>query len=142
MRIGQLAGFSLSLGQLIWPMFAAGWVLSLIERGRAAWARLQPTLREPLAIVDHGTTREFGPGELSLREGTFTYPGQSAPALAGVSVAVAAGATLGIVGPTVCGKSTLVHLLMRRFAPDTGAIRHNGRLLAAYTLDAWSGGMS
>src|SRR5258706_837236 len=142
MTIGQLTAFSLYLGQLIWPMFAAGWVLSLIERGRAAWARLQPTLREPLAIVDHGTTREFGPGELSLREVTFTYPGQSAPALAGVSVAVAAGATLGIVGPTGCGKSTLVHLLLRHYAPDTGAIRHDGRLLADYTLDALRGGMS
>jgi ATP-binding cassette subfamily B protein/ATP-binding cassette subfamily C protein/ATP-binding cassette subfamily B multidrug efflux pump len=39
--IGQLTAFTMYLGQLIWPMFAAGWVLSLLERGRAAWARLR-----------------------------------------------------------------------------------------------------
>ncbi|HEY9107900.1 MAG TPA: ABC transporter transmembrane domain-containing protein, partial [Roseateles sp.] len=42
--IGELAAFTMYLGQLIWPMFAAGWVLALLERGRAAWARLAPVL--------------------------------------------------------------------------------------------------
>jgi ABC-type multidrug transport system fused ATPase/permease subunit len=45
------------LGQLIWPMFAAGWVLSLLERGKAAWQRLQPVLDAPLAVDDHGTSQ-------------------------------------------------------------------------------------
>ena len=40
LTIGALTSFTMYLGQLIWPMFAAGWVLSLIERGRAAWQRL------------------------------------------------------------------------------------------------------
>jgi ATP-binding cassette subfamily B multidrug efflux pump len=48
------------LGQLIWPMFAAGWVLSLLERGKAAWERLQPVLDAPLAVDDHGTRRARG----------------------------------------------------------------------------------
>ena len=38
LTVGQLTSFSLYLGQLIWPMFAAGWVLSLLQRGKAAWA--------------------------------------------------------------------------------------------------------
>ncbi|WP_413858907.1 hypothetical protein [Candidatus Aalborgicola defluviihabitans] len=43
LSIGALTAFSMYLGQWIWPMFA-GWVLALIERGRAAWGRLQPVL--------------------------------------------------------------------------------------------------
>ena len=57
MTVGQLTAFTMYLGQLIWPMFAMGWVLSLIERGRAAWARLEPVLREPPSIDDRGTHR-------------------------------------------------------------------------------------
>ena len=45
LTVGQLTAFTMLLGQLIWPMFAAGWVLSLLERGRAAWTRLQPVLQ-------------------------------------------------------------------------------------------------
>ena len=48
LTVGQLTSFSLYLGQLIWPMFAAGWVLSLVQRGKAAWGRLQPVLDTPL----------------------------------------------------------------------------------------------
>ena len=61
LTIGTLTAFTMYLGQLIWPMFAAGWVLSLIERGKAAWARLDPMLREPLSVDDHGTLRRRRP---------------------------------------------------------------------------------
>lgn len=54
LSIGQLTAFTMYLGQLIWPMFAAGWVLSLLERGRAAWGRLGPVLAAPLTLEDAG----------------------------------------------------------------------------------------
>ena len=44
LTLGELTSFAMYLSQLIWPMFAAGWVLSLLERGKAGWTRLQPTL--------------------------------------------------------------------------------------------------
>ncbi len=61
------------LAQLIWPMFAAGWVLSLLERGKAAWTRLQPTLSEPLSVDDHGTVADLAPGALRFDGVTFRY---------------------------------------------------------------------
>lgn len=79
LTIGALTSFSMYLGQLIWPMFAAGWVLSLIERGRAAWQRLQPMLDAPLAIDDHGTIDTLTPGPLQLTDIGFAYAGQTAP---------------------------------------------------------------
>jgi ATP-binding cassette subfamily B protein/ATP-binding cassette subfamily C protein/ATP-binding cassette subfamily B multidrug efflux pump len=124
------------LGQLIWPMFAMGWVLSLIERGKAAWARLEPVLRAPPGIDDRGRREAIAPGELAFEDVGFAYPGQSTQALAGVSVALAPGRTLGVVGPTGAGKSTLVNLLLRHYTPQEGRISWGGEPLDAYRLAA------
>jgi ATP-binding cassette subfamily B protein/ATP-binding cassette subfamily C protein/ATP-binding cassette subfamily B multidrug efflux pump len=124
------------LGQLIWPMFAAGWVLSLIERGRAALARLQPMLDIPLSVADQGTIGAIGRGPLALREVSFAYPGQERPALERVSVTLAPGQTLGLVGPTGAGKSTLLRVLLRQAEPQHGAATWGGHALDDYTLAA------
>ncbi len=136
LTVGQLTAFSLYLGQLIWPMFAAGWVLSLVERGKAAWDRLQPVLDTPLTVADHGTVTAVKPGQLSADDVHFSYPGQPRPALDGVSMDLQPGRTLGLVGPTGAGKSTLLRLLLRHDAPASGSLRWNGVDLHDYTLDA------
>ncbi|PHV20836.1 ABC transporter ATP-binding protein [Janthinobacterium sp. BJB446] len=136
LTIGALTSFSMYLGQLIWPMFAAGWVLSLIERGRAAWQRLQPMLDAPLAIDDHGTIAPLTPGPLQLQDVGFAYAGQTAPALSGISLRLQPGQTLGLVGPTGSGKSTLLRVLLRQVTPQSGTATWSGQPLDAYTLHA------
>ena len=136
LTIGALTSFSMYLGQLIWPMFAAGWVLSLIERGRAAWQRLQPMLDAPLAIDDHGTIDTLTPGPLQLQDIGFAYAGQTAPALSGISLRLLPGQTLGLVGPTGSGKSTLLRVLLRQVTPQSGTATWSGQPLDAYTLHA------
>ena len=76
LSIGELTAFAMYLGQLIWPMFAMGWVLSLIERARAAWARLAPVLALPPGIDDSGTLATVPHGALALERVSFVYPGQ------------------------------------------------------------------
>jgi len=142
LTVGQLTSFSLYLGQLIWPMFAAGWVLSLLERGKAAWARLQPVLDAPLTVGDHGTVAQLVPGAMSGDAIGFSYPGQARHALEGVSFELRAGQTLGLVGPTGAGKSTLIKLILRHYAPNTGAIRWGGVDLQDYTLEALRGAIA
>ena len=136
LTIGQLTSFSLYLGQLIWPMFAAGWVLSLIERGKAAWARLQPVLDAPLTVEDHGTVAQVVPGPMVADAIRFSHPGQVKPALDGVAFTLRAGQTLGLVGPTGAGKSTLVKMVLRHYAPDAGTLAWSGVDLQHYTLEA------
>jgi ATP-binding cassette subfamily B protein/ATP-binding cassette subfamily C protein/ATP-binding cassette subfamily B multidrug efflux pump len=135
LTVGQLTSFTLYLGQLIWPMFAAGWVLSLLERGKAAWARLHPILEVPLSVDDHGTVDRVRPGPISIADLRFAYPG-GRPALEHVSLQLAPGRTLGLVGPTGAGKSTLLRLLLRQHAPQHGQLRWGGVALPDYTLDA------
>jgi ATP-binding cassette subfamily B multidrug efflux pump len=142
LTIGSLTSFSMYLGQLIWPMFAAGWVLSLIERGRAALARLQPMLDEPLSIADHGKLAHLAPGELAVEHLTVAYSGQAEPALHDVSLRLQPGQTLGLVGPTGAGKSTLLRVLLRQLVPQSGAVRWGGHALDDYTLAALRGAIS
>jgi ATP-binding cassette subfamily B multidrug efflux pump len=142
LTIGQLTSFTIYLGQLIWPMFAAGWVLSLIERGKAAWTRLQPVLDEPPSIADTGTVTTVESGAIRVEALSFTYPGQNAPALSEVEFELPAGQTLGVVGPTGSGKSTLIHLLLRHYEPAQGVIRWSGRPLPNYTLAALYGAVA
>ena len=143
LTIGELTSFTMYLGQLIWPMFAAGWVLSLIEHGRAALARLQPLLEAPLSVDDNGTVATLTPGRLQFDGVSFTYPGQDmtalpaspAPAaLSNVSLSLQAGQTLGLVGPTGAGKSTLLRVLLRQVTPQHGRVAWSGHVLADYTL--------
>lgn len=134
LTVGALTSFSMYLGQLIWPMFAAGWVLSLIERGRAALARLQPLLDTPLSVDDHGSITTAAEGALRLDAVSYTYPGQTTPALADISLVLAPGRTLGLVGPTGAGKSTLLRVLLRQVTPQQGRVTWGGHDLHDYTL--------
>jgi ATP-binding cassette subfamily B multidrug efflux pump len=136
LTIGALTSFTMYLGQLIWPMFAAGWVLSLIERGRAALARLQPLLDAPLSVVDQGTVDKVGRGTLALSGVSFAYGGAQRPALDKVSLTLAPGQTLGLVGPTGAGKSTLLRVLLRQATPQHGAVNWGHHALDEYRLAA------
>ena len=136
LTIGALTAFTMYLGQLIWPMFAAGWVLALLERGRAAWGRLQPTLDAPLSIDDHGMLHSIEPGALVLEGVTFSYPGQSVRALERLDLKVSLGQTLGIVGATGAGKSSVLRLILRQYGAQQGQLRWGQHALHEYTLDA------
>jgi ATP-binding cassette subfamily B protein/ATP-binding cassette subfamily C protein/ATP-binding cassette subfamily B multidrug efflux pump len=123
MTVGVLTAFTMYLGQLIWPMFAAGWVLALVERGRAAWARLDPVLRSSLSVDDDGEIADGARRHARCERVSFAYrrswAGDAvAPVRAGRrGLELAPGQTLGIVGPTGAGKSTLLHLMLRHDAP-------------------------
>ena len=140
LTVGALTSFTMYLGQLIWPMFAAGWVLTLIERGRAGLARLQPLLDAPLSVEDTGAIDQVGQGPLVLDKVTFAYGGAQAnlqqPALDGVSLRLEPGQTLGLVGPTGSGKSTLLRVLLRQATPQSGRAEWAGQALDAYRLSA------
>jgi ATP-binding cassette subfamily B protein/ATP-binding cassette subfamily C protein/ATP-binding cassette subfamily B multidrug efflux pump len=107
-----------------------------MERGRAAWGRLQPTLDTPLSIEDHGTQTQTPVGALVFKGVCFSYPGHQALALSGIDVAVLPGHTLGVVGATGAGKSSLLRLILRQYAANQGQIHWGAHALADYTLDS------
>ncbi|WP_111872814.1 ABC transporter transmembrane domain-containing protein [Aeromonas bivalvium] len=121
LTLGQLTSFTMYLGQLIWPMFAIAWLFNIIERGSAAYSRIEHLLGE------HGEIREpEAPAPLvtplPLRVQGLGYGQQGRTLLAEIDFTLAKGAMLGIVGRTGAGKSSLLKLLMRLANPGAGGI--------------------
>lgn len=130
LTVGQLTAFTMLLGQLIWPMFAAGWVLSLLERGRAAWMRLQPVLQAEATLDDSGQGELVRSAALRVEGLGFGYGEQ--PVLQDISFRLQPGRVLAIVGPTGAGKTTLLRLLLRQWEAQTGSIALDGAPLASW----------
>ncbi len=122
--IGGLLLFSTYLSMLTWPMMAIGWVLSLVQRGAAGVDRLAEVFAAAPEADAGGAAPAIG-GALSIRGLRFGYGDREV--LSGIDVEIPAGATVGIVGPTGSGKSTLVSLLARLYDPPRGSVLLDGR---------------
>ncbi len=136
--IGQFVSFNGYVTMLVWPMIAVGESVSSMSQGMASLRRIRAILDEQPEIRDEGDPAVTAlKGEIEFRDLTFRYPGSavSLPALDGVSVHVAAGETLAVIGRTGCGKTTLVNLLERLWdTPDPEMIRVDGRPLREIPL--------
>jgi ABC-type multidrug transport system fused ATPase/permease subunit len=134
MTVGELTSFTMYLGYLIWPMFAFGWLLNLVERGRAAYTRIEELLNTASPIPDTGTVTDVASTKVDFAIQRFAYPTTAVDALSGIEISVPAGTTLGIVGHTGSGKSTLLRLLLRQFESPEAHVKLGDRPVADYTL--------
>lgn len=137
MTLGQLTSFVMYLGLMIWPMLALAWMFNIVERGSAAWTRIQALLAEAPAVVDGDKPLPEGRGLLQITVREFNYPGTLQPALRNVNVQVQPGQMLGLCGQTGSGKSTLLSLIQRHFDVDQGDIRYHDIPLPQLYLDGW-----
>lgn len=134
--LGGLTSFTMYLGFLIWPMFAFGWLLNIVQRGGAAYERIQAIMETAEPIADKGSVGTPEAVALAMDVPRFAYPGQNRAALQGVRLQLGAGATLGIVGPVGSGKTSLFNLLLRLYEAPDANLRINDRPLADYGLGA------
>jgi ATP-binding cassette, subfamily B, multidrug efflux pump len=126
LTVGAFAAFVAYLGQLVWPTLAFGYLLSVVQRGRASWTRVQAVLdAEPDVVEAEGAQAPTGPGALSVRH--LEHGPEHAPILEGVSFEVPAGTSAAVVGPTGAGKSTLAALLPRLLPTPQGAVFLDGQ---------------
>ncbi|WP_375152403.1 ABC transporter ATP-binding protein [Enterococcus mundtii] len=136
--IGQMVSFISYIGMLVWPMFAIGRLFNVLERGNASYDRVNELLHEKTHIVEKvGAEMTPAKGELNVAITQFTYPDDEQPALEHIKFAINEGDTLGIVGKTGAGKTTIIKLLMREYDHYQGEIKFGGRTIRDYSLDAW-----
>ncbi|MBX7150894.1 ABC transporter ATP-binding protein/permease [bacterium] len=114
--LGQFTAFNFYLAVLIWPMIALGWVINIFQRGSASMKRMNEIFETAPRIVDAPSAKPIQTieGKIEIRNLTFHYNG-SEPVLKNINVNIHAGMTLGIVGHTGSGKSTLVNLIPRLY---------------------------
>ena len=147
--VGQFVAFSTYMILLIWPIIAVGWVINIFQRGTASVKRIDELLqvragyRRPLR-----RSRDLGRWRASAarlnsaisRSATATCPASNpadkhlVPVLRDVSLHIPAGSSLAIVGPTGCGKSTLVNLIPRLYEAPEDTLFIDGRPVREYPL--------
>ncbi len=127
--VGDFSAFLMFLNNLIWPMASVGRIINILTRGSAAMQRLENVLGAKADIVDGPEAEDVGPlaGTIQAKDLTFAYAGTESPVLDQVSFTLEKGQTLGIVGRTGTGKTTLVNLLMRVFDPKENMLYIGGR---------------
>jgi ATP-binding cassette subfamily B protein len=124
--LGTMVAFFAYLTILYWPMMAIGWVMSLYQRGTASLDRINNILNTQSAVRDQ-VEKPFSAkmrGEVEFRDLTFTYDGK--PILDGINLRIEAGKTVGVVGLTGSGKTTLVTLLARMYPVTSGMVFVDG----------------
>ena len=125
--LGQFVMFNTFMGLLIWPMIALGWVVNLMQRGKASLGRImeimdeQPAIAAPPEPVPLPTNLR---GEIRFDGVGVTYP--AGAALKRVDLEIPGGATVAIVGHTGSGKSTLVSLIPRMLDTTAGSVLVDG----------------
>lgn len=142
LTIGQVIAFTNYLFLLIWPMLAFGFLYNVIQRGSASYDRIMSLLNEKEEITDKPdaiTTEPSGAVRMNLT--SFSYPDEKLPTLEKIDFYLPAGGTLGIVGRTGAGKTTLMKLLMREFDEYDGDIRFGDHSIDAYSLKALRSGI-
>jgi ATP-binding cassette, subfamily B, bacterial len=131
--VGTVVAFALYLISLFDPVARLGDWFSEFQSGRAALVKIVSLLDTPVTVV--GGQRQL-PAEGALVADSLAYAyGEGAPAVTDVSLSVAPGEHLALVGATGAGKSTLAKLLVRAYDPDEGAVTFGGTDLREATLD-------
>ncbi|MEI7824947.1 MAG: ABC transporter ATP-binding protein, partial [Chlorobiaceae bacterium] len=138
MTVGGIAQFIVYVSMLSWPIISIGWVTSIVQRAASAQVRLNEifSLKPDLAEQEHEMAAEEGlRGTLSFRKVQFHYPGQEKnPILKNITLDIAAGSKVAIVGATGSGKTTLVNLIPRLYETVGGAILLDGRDIRSFPL--------
>lgn len=126
--IGDLSQFFIYLNQLIWPVAAIGWVTNLIQRAAASAKRVGDIMDLDSDITDsvQVRTQSFNDTGIVYTHVGMKYPGRTKAALEDISFSIPKGSSLGIVGATGSGKSTIAALLPRLFDPTDGEIVFDG----------------
>ncbi|OHE40111.1 MAG: hypothetical protein A2Y16_02265 [Tenericutes bacterium GWF2_57_13] len=112
-----LAMFAGYFGTVIWPMMAIGRLINMRAQARASMQRISGMLDAPIDIKDaeNAVTDIDIKGHIVFNNLTFRYPGSKAEVLKNVDFEINAGETVGIIGRTGSGKTTLVDVLLRLY---------------------------
>ncbi|MBN1632615.1 MAG: ABC transporter ATP-binding protein [Ignavibacteria bacterium] len=128
--IGNIASFLVYLNQLTFPMIALGWVINLIQRASPSMNRLTKIMNTLPEVADAKSDSFKGQfkitGGIEFKAVKFKYPGTDRIVLENINLTIPAGSTLGIIGHTGAGKSSLINLITRLYDVTEGEVLIDG----------------
>jgi ATP-binding cassette subfamily B protein len=124
LEVGTYSVLIFMTQRLLWPLTRLGTTLDLYRRSMASIDRILELLDTPSVLEDgtHSLTSEEAQRAIEFKDVSFSYPSSGEPVLADFSIHIEPTTTLGIVGTTGSGKSTLVKLLLRFYDPQSGTV--------------------
>ena len=129
--LGSYVAFNTYLTVIVGPIMSIGRISNMLQRGMASYKRLDTLMKEDeIPEFDRKADGKAIKCAIDIKDLTFTYPGTENPVLHNVSLSIKEGETLGVVGPTGSGKSTLIQLLIKLLPVSAGSIFYGGRDLA------------
>jgi ABC-type multidrug transport system, ATPase and permease components len=138
LSLGHFVELTLYLRMIANPLQQIGNVINMVQRSRASLERLNRLLAIRPDIADEEGARPLpkDAASIEIRGLTFTYPGAGRPALSDIDLDIKPGMTVGIVGRTGSGKTTLAKLLLRVYDPPRGSVFIAGRDIRETTLES------
>jgi len=124
--LGVIVQFILYVNMLTWPVATVGWVSSIIQQAEASQVRINEFLSQEPEVTNKTTQNTPIQGNISFKNVSFTYDDTNITALKNVSFDIKNGETIGIVGKTGSGKSTILDLLGRLYDVSSGEISIDG----------------
>lgn len=123
---GNITEFIYYVNLLTWPIASIGWVTSLVQSADASMQRLDEFLKEQPEFSNGTHKPSSFEGHIEFKNVSFTYPNSGITALKDVSFTIEPGNSLGVLGKTGAGKSTIAALMVRQYDPTEGAILVDG----------------
>jgi ATP-binding cassette subfamily B protein len=124
--VGTLIVFTSTLGMLLFPIRQLGRTLSDAGKAMVSMKRVQAILHEEAEPDEPNAMKPDLHGDIVFDHVSFAYPDDNVPVLRDVSFTIPAGKTAAVLGGTGSGKSTMMYLLQRLYAPTSGKITIGG----------------
>jgi ATP-binding cassette subfamily B protein len=136
--LGNFVALTLYVRMMMNPLQQIGNVINSIQRSRASLERLNALLSQQPEIVENDGAQaiDLSNADIKVDNLTFAYNASTAPVLKEISFHVKPGMTLGIIGRTGSGKTTLMKLLLRTYDSAPGTIRYGGTDVRDLTLES------
>lgn len=124
--LGKFVSFLKYLELLTWPMMAFGFFIALVQGGAASLDRINTVLDEKSDLADSDSGLIPADQSIEITHLHFTYPGETEPVLKDINLFIPSGSTLGILGHTGSGKTTLISILLKLYNVDRGMVSIGG----------------
>mgnify|MGYP001362548452 CR=1 FL=1 len=137
-EIGVIAEFIIYITMLTWPVAVVGWVTSIIQQAEASQKRINGFLKTKPSIKNYGKLLNSESSKITFKNVSFKYPETNLYALEGINFTIDSGKTLGIIGKTGSGKSSILELITRSYDVTSGEIYLGNMSLSLYNLKSLS----